>query len=150
MRAVAAPMYIRLSQTKFPSEGASGKDSAEHSVLSLNPKGNQAMLTGNRPGRAANTQLKRRFQEPTLTSSPHCCFHQSLPSSVCTSPTFQHPCCRSITFKPPWWERSEDLDAARSRRECMKKAGVASLSTIQEKDNVSHTWYLKLGEGDFK
>lgn len=32
----------------------------------------------------------------------------------------------------------------------MKKAGVASLSTIQEKDNVSHTWYFKLGEGDFK
>ena len=32
----------------------------------------------------------------------------------------------------------------------MTKAGVASLSTGQEKYNVSHTWYLKLGEGDFK
>ena len=32
----------------------------------------------------------------------------------------------------------------------MKKPGAASLSTIQEKDNVSHTWYLKLGEGDLK
>lgn len=32
----------------------------------------------------------------------------------------------------------------------MKKAGIASLNTIQEKDNVSHTWYLKLGEGDLK